>query len=508
MTLAPDYRKSVTARDYADDPRSGVGRFHILMPVGRYGGEQLGDTLALPYELTDRPWTRETDRIFRRATRYESLWACAMTASIAQDVGVDFEISGGPIKKAHWKNLLNFAGHGWKSHLLPRLKKDFQQTNNGMFIELERASRSSASRITNIHWLDSLYCERTGDPDFPVIYTDARGYEHVMPAHTIQFAAMNPSSEREDLGRGECSTQMSWRQICKLAAIERLIYEKVSGKGVDSIQVILGMDDRTLEDVIDSSKLNAQQKDAEEGRIFARQHLGTILVGMLRDDVKHISIPLKGFPEGFDAQMERGWALNTYANAAGIDPQVLAPLVGGELGGTSRQSETLKAYRDQRAGVLFEQTFTHLLNDWIIPQDTTLFFVSQDLQARKAEAEVKQLETTNILSVHERGLLTDPQAQAMLADQDIIAKEYVMEEQRPMDGLSEHEKQLEVDNATPQTETNGTNAQNQNQQVAASIINSTQSRTVAKATDDELDSMIDRELADALTWVKAIQKTE
>jgi len=488
MTLAPDYRKSVTANDYADDPRSGVGRFHILMPVGRYGGEQLGDTLALPYELTDRPWTRETDRIFRRATRYESLWACAMTASIAQDVGVDFEISNvGPIKKAHWKNLLNFAGHGWKSHLLPRLKKDFQQTNNGMFIELERASRSAASRITNIHWLDSLYCERTGDPDFPVIYTDARGYDHVMPAHTVVFAAMNPSSEREDLGRGECSTQMAWRQICKLAAIERDVYEKITGSGIHSIEILVGIDDIQITDMIDTATMTAKQADSEQGRLFARKYLGSVISGMLGREVQHISIPLKGFPENHNPQEERGWALNTYANAAGIDPQVLAPLVGGELGGTSRQSETLKAYRDQRAGVLFEQTFTHLLNDWIIPQDTTLFFVTQDLQARKAEAEVKQIETTNILQVHERGLLTDPQAQAMLADQDIIDKRYVTEEQQAIDGLSEHEKQLEVD--TPEQP----------------IITPETAVVETKADDSDLDELIDAELVDAMEWVQLIQ---
>lgn len=511
MSLAaPDYTKSVTRNDYEEQPRSG-GLLRMLITPWHRGGNHLD---PLPDDLPARAWSNGTDEIMLDASRYESLWGCAVAAGIAQSVGVEFEINGGRNNKIKYQTLLRFAdgGKGWKQSFLPRTKTAYLCTNLGYVIELQRSSRAFPSAITGLFALDPTQCTPTGDPDFPIIYTDLRGYEHVMPWYTVVNTAHMPSVKAKDKGIGQCAASLAWSEITKLAVAERYIYEKISGKGHTAIHFIQGFDDQTLEDMVATSKIEAEQQRVDQGRVFAYEYYGSLLAATFRD-VNVATIQLKGFPDGWEHQQVRANALLTYANAIGLDPQVLAPLVGGELGGTSRQSETLREYRQQRTGVSFDEAFTHDFNDRIIPNDNEFYFVTVDINWRIKEAEAKKAELEVITGALTAGLLTTDEAQAMAADQDIIAKEYVPADQRPQDGLSEDEKQIDMPEqnnqpTTPEQEPaqntrETTKADDDPWKVLEGLIGSVD-YPATKADEADLDALVDSELAGALEWAKQV----
>jgi hypothetical protein len=117
----------------------------------------------------------------------------------------------------------------WTTFLYQHLR-DFLTTDNGAFIEIVRATRAAGSRIIGLMHLDSLRCQRTGDPDIPVIYTDRKGREHEMKYHQVMLFADMPDPGATYFGVGYCAASRAYKSIYRMSAIERYGSEKVSGR--------------------------------------------------------------------------------------------------------------------------------------------------------------------------------------------------------------------------------------------------------------------------------------
>jgi hypothetical protein len=70
-------------------------------------------------------------------------------------------------------------GNGWKS-LLSKTCIALYTQDNAAFWEIIRSADNPSAPVINIAHLDSARCQRTGDPTYPIIYTDLTGKERVL----------------------------------------------------------------------------------------------------------------------------------------------------------------------------------------------------------------------------------------------------------------------------------------------------------------------------------------
>ena len=312
---------SVTAHD---DMPAQSGVLHFYFPLAGSEGPAL-----LPYWTPGRDW-QLWQTLFR-----ESQWANAISKAItkmaAKSWDIDSEI---PARSRRAQELLlQFdAGRGWVHGLAKHLQA-FLLTENGAFIEIVRAK----GRIIGLVHLDTFRVVRTGDPDYPAIYRDRRGVEHVLKTEEIIAISDMPDQAELWNGVGHSASARAYRTICKMEAIERYLLEKVTGSRVLGLHIVNGVSTKQIKEVITSAK----EQRADEGYVT---YMGSVVMGAIdpTSTPSVASIPFAEIPDGFDAEKERRNAYLIYANAIGIDPQLLDPdLVATRALGTGAQSRVI-----------------------------------------------------------------------------------------------------------------------------------------------------------------------
>lgn len=377
-------KRSVTEGDYADDPRSGAANVWYFMAPQTYA-RPVAD--LMPY------WSPSRDVQLRSTTQLEAMWAAAVHKAITKRAARGFTVddpqdkeAGKPSRRTRWAQALLLAaspGHGtpgWVPFLLKHLR-DFLTTDNGAFIEVIRASSAAGSRIVGLAHLDSLRCRRTGDPDVPVLYRDRKGYEHELRDHQVLLFSDMPHPGDLYYGVGECAASRSYGTIAKLAAVERYVYEKVSGNRALALHFVQGVAPKQLE----GAMLAAEQAQLQKG---VTSYMGAVVIPVMGDAaISLVTIPLAEIPDGFEAKqlLEDGHLV--YANNIGISVQELRPLSGQGLG-TGTQSIVLDEAQQEVGLAAWDKQLTHALNEYVLPESTTFALVNtNDMrdQAQKAQ---------------------------------------------------------------------------------------------------------------------------
>jgi hypothetical protein len=397
---------------------------------------------ALPYDLSADWLTR--DKWLRYSTYAETMWANAVTIATTKLQSLAYNISGDvPLRVKRTQQLLLHAdaGKGWVP-FLGKVVKDYTTTNNGCFTEIERYSGAMGARIKGIHHLDSLRCRRTGDTEIPVIYTDLLGYEHEMKYWQVIDLCDMPDARAESLGQGECAAHRAWRTITKLAAIERYVFEKVSGRRPLAIHIVSGVTTKQLEGVVAGSQQSADAKGVVS-------YMGAALAGSMGDGLSLVTIPLAELPDGFNPEQERKDGYLRYAGALGLDLQDLQPLSGQGLG-TGTQSIMLDEKAAGKGLAAFRQDFTHKLNELILDDKTTFAFSENDLRDQKAKAEIAQLRGTFVNDAVASSIITPEQALQVHVDNDDLPREFLPSDETAFTDLSDTEKPVTPDDESEQ----------------------------------------------------------
>jgi hypothetical protein len=220
--------------------------------------------------------------------------------------------------------------------------------------------------------LDISKCVRTGDPDFPIIYTDLRGKRHKMAYWQVCTQEDMPSPREDMHNIGHCAVDRALR----LAQIIRdmLIYkhEKISGRFAREIH-ITNVDAMMLQDAV------AQAEAAADSKGLMRYSQPIILATMNPDSTPAVaSIPLATLPDGFSEEESLKWYVAGLANAFGVDYGYLAPLPGNKLG-TSTQAETQERQAKGKSSRLFMQQLTYKFNyAGILPRCVQFRFGAND----------------------------------------------------------------------------------------------------------------------------------
>jgi hypothetical protein len=335
------------------------------------------------------PWGQNVPRRDKELSEFwpsENTLASAIYSISSRNAAFEWEVVAQPRTRDAIEWMLHNAivgnARGWIP-FISSFSQDLYTRDNGAFIEIIRAENSPSAPVIGIGHLDSTRCTRTGNPEYPVIYTDRKGREHKMPWYSIVPISEFPSSLETMNGVGYSAVTRVLRaaQILKDLAIYK--QEKVSGRFYKAIHFVGGVSRREIEDIKERG-----QEDADNAGL--RRYILPQIVASL-DPEKAVSvatIDLAGLPDNFDLDIELKWYITQLALGLGEDYQSLAPLPGGNLG-TSTQSEILHKKSRGKGPALFMEIIQNTFK-WcgILPRSAKFHFVSKDTSADKETAEV------------------------------------------------------------------------------------------------------------------------
>lgn len=231
---------------------------------------------------------------------------------------------------------------GWLSYG-QTLFQDLYTQDNGCFTELIRDpgqdanSRFKAERapVLGIAHLDAGQCQRTGSPDFPVVYTDRESKQHKLAWYQVIAMSDFPSALEKMNGVGYCSTSRVLRYAQIMRSIALFKDEKISGRRFKSIHMVSGVSRTELED----AKARGREEADNEGSV---RYIDPVILASLDPEkpVSTATIDLASLPEGFDYDSEMRWYVTILSLGFNTDYQTIAPLASGNIGSSS-QSEIL-----------------------------------------------------------------------------------------------------------------------------------------------------------------------
>lgn len=432
-------KHSVTASDVTN---AQAGVFYFLIPT--YGGAYLVNQLPVdPPAYT--PFDKQRDTILSLTPYAEGLWADAIAIANARVTSKSYEFTGEPEivaeLKEMWDNCDGLLGF---TQLLSRHLRDFRTTDNGAWVEIERVSDDPGAEIISFNHLDSLRCWRTGNPLTPIYYYDLEGRYHELKWYQC-FNVVDMASPRAGyFNSGYCAASRAYRHIRKIASMDLLVDESVTGGGYNAIEFIQGVTETQIRNAVQL----ADSEQATKGIVYYK---GKLIIPVLSDvPVTNVSVPLKQLPPNFDRDEEyRIGALN-YAKAVGIPPHDLDPaLVARGALGVGAQTQVIEENVAGYGAGDWEKQFVGAINRFIVPASTTFGFVVHDARDQQMWANVKQARAQTRAAQILSGELTVPQAQQMAADDGDILRDFLPQEDVTPDvTLTDEDRASDLDEQT------------------------------------------------------------
>lgn len=270
-------------------------------------------------------------------------------------------------------------GGGWQK-MMVKAVKDMLSQDNGAFLECIRTEDDYRSPVIQLNHLDSARCDRTGNWEVPVIYTDVDGGQHRMKWYQVYDLAEYPDPDERYRGYQECAVSRALRIAQKLRDMLQYEREKLNGRNPASVHFLGGVNQERINSLL---KL-AQNRDDTLGN--TRYTVPPIIAALDQTArISHEQVDLRSLPDGYDKAEDFKQAIILYALAFGIDPQDIAPLAGGNLG-SAQQSQVLAQKGRGKGPALFMTMVEHMMNfHGIMPRTVQFSYEEQD----DAENEVR-----------------------------------------------------------------------------------------------------------------------
>jgi hypothetical protein len=427
---------------------------------------------------TDLPqyWSPRRDWVLANTPHKEDMWAAAVAIAATR-----FAAHGYTVKDSNdssrrvsaSQQLLKRAngGEGWVPFSLKTMR-DLLTTDNGVFIRIQRqgeevvkikvkaqtvmggetgsfaeasvTTAQSGAKITGLYHLDSLRCIRTGNLAYPLRYMPINGTQQIFRWDQVLMYADQPSPRAELFGVGSCAAGRAYKTIAKLAAMEQLVYENLTGGGANKLVFLQGINDPTLQAILKSGEADAQAR----GLVY---YLGTILGAIPSDTpISMVEVKLKELLTSFVPKDERDNAYLIYANNIGVPVQSLQPLSGQGLG-TGTQTLVLDdAAKGQGALPAFIKWWEQTVSDRVLPSTTELKFTDEnDQRDQKARAEVQKLRADTRKVQIDGGEISPAMARQLAVDSEDLPQELVAGDVTSGGQISDDEKMQTTPNPTP-----------------------------------------------------------
>lgn len=199
---------------------------------------------------------------------------------------------------------------------------DLWTTDNGAFGEVLGGGRPGGQLkppVIGLNHLDSLRCQRTSNPEYPVKYYDVDGKIYRFHHTRIIFKSQQPSTDAQMYRVGHCWLSRAINNVQQLVDQDVYFQEALGSRPMR--QLLLGRGISTKE-LMDAVSMSEEGMDNQGLRRYAK----TAFVGDPNNtDIGIDSIPFSFLPEGYNKQQQTSIAMFVIALAGGFPPRWLWP---------------------------------------------------------------------------------------------------------------------------------------------------------------------------------------
>lgn len=400
------------------------------------------------------PWgknVKRRDQQLREFWPTESYLAGAMVNVSLRNAVSDWEVRGESEKVIQAvADMLNSAIAGDTIGWIPWAQKysqDLYSQDNGAIVEIIRDPGMDATSkfkgpmapVIGIANLDSGQCTRTGNPEYPIVYTDREGNDHKLAWYQVIAFSDFPSSVEKMNGVGVCAVSRALRLAQIMRSIAIFKDEEVSGRNIKRITLVGGVGKQQIDDAV------ARTQEAASNKGFARYIEHAILASL--DPEKPVSVAevnLASLPEGFDFDQEMQWYISGLALDFGVDYQEFAPLPGGNIGSAS-QSMILHRKASGKGPRAWMQSISNAFTVYgVLPKGYKLVFNDKNEQEEMEKQEIRRKAVEETAIAINSGILSPEAAAKSLVRRGIY-------EEKDVEGLEEFWKKMaESKSANPQ----------------------------------------------------------
>lgn len=388
-------------------------------------------------------WSKSRDIQLRRFVKTSDHLAGAFYNMIAKMKAIPFKVVAkdpairDDVKLAedYTKLLKETAqlGAGWGA-FYSRFVDDLLNTDNGTFAEIIGTGRVDGpiiGRPISIRHLDSFRCQRTGNAEFPVIYTNTDGKMYKLHYTRVMFDSQMSSPITEMNGVGFCAASRCINVAQNLVDITLFKQEKLGSRPHRAIVVPTGGLDPT--DIQEAFALAESSLDAQGLARYSK----VVITGSSTLPEAGLNIyELSSLPDGFNEETSTIMAMATIALALGMDARELFPAM--QPGAT--RADALLQHLKQRGkgpGEIIETT-ERMFDQKFLPRQLELKFDYQDDAQDRMVAEIKKIRSDSRTQDLEAGSIDSRTSREFMVESgDMSKRQFEMlelQEGRLMDG--------------------------------------------------------------------------
>lgn len=374
------------------------------------------DTLLPAWGSPRRDWEL---RRYSRAM-YNTLFMGAVNNLANEIASTPWQLYGKRNKDYYQKLLLNAEfGAGWRT-FIKKLVYAYCVYDSGMYVEVIARGdplKAVAGRVEGIATLDPLYCEVTGNIQYPVIFRSQTGYHRLHTTRVRRFVD-NPQVDRDFYGKGLSALSRYFGFMYAQILMGRYNVERLSDLPPAGIAILNNLP--RFQDIIAQYEAD-RRKDGQS--IFRN-----IMQAESFDPSEKASIEFVSFsqlPEQFDYDTRMRHDYNLVALSIGVDPQDVAPLSGQGLG-SGQQSFVLDSKAKRKTPAILLAEIKTFINTDVLPAYLEMDFTPSDEEGAKQEADTAQAWVNVANSASQ---LTDEQKVQLLANKVQAIQDVVTDKQ-------------------------------------------------------------------------------
>lgn len=339
------------------------------------------DTLLPPWGSPRRDWEL---RRYSRAM-YNTLFMGAVNNLANEIASTPWQLYGKRNKNYYQKLLLNAEfGSGWRT-FIKKLVYAYCVYDSGMYVEVIARGdplKPVAGRVEGIATLDPLYCEVTGNIQYPVIFLSQTGGYHRLHTTRVRRFVDNPQVDRNFFGKGLSALSRYFGFMYAQILMGKYHVEKLSDLPPAGFAI--------LNNLPNFSTILAQYEAdrKKDGQSIFRN----IMQAEAFDPAEKASIDFVSFsqlPDNFDYDTHMRHDYNLVALSIGVDPQDVAPLSGQGLG-SGQQSFVLDSKAKRKTPAILLAEIKTFINTDVLPAYLEMDFTPSDEEGAKQEADTAQ----------------------------------------------------------------------------------------------------------------------
>lgn len=323
-------------------------------------------------------------------------------------------------------NLTNLSGfmRGFREEL-KKIARDYLTADNGCFALVMgkgSAHRPLVGPALGVMHLDSARCQRTNDPEYPVIYTHINEDRYALHYTRVISMSNLPSSNVLMNGVGLCAVSCALASAQELMDITEYAAEKMGSR--PPRQILYAKTGANISELTSAIAVFEQKMNADGYARFSK----TVLLApkSANQQLELDVIDLASVPDGFDRDRVSLIDLSLLAAAFGLDLHDLSLTITGTS--TSEGGAEVQSKKGRGKGVHeFIETFTDQFARRFLPAYLSFKFDEVDDDADQQHADILATRATARSTNLSAGVTTlRVERVAMLHDGDISIEDFAM----------------------------------------------------------------------------------